>query len=180
MLDEMATLNVRPGDEPRLSRTTESATRDALTGLYDRDALLGGLKRVLSQGAGAVSVIQVDLDYFRLFNDRKGDRAGDGVLVRVSAILRDSIPSGAFVAREGGEEFCVVLPHRDCAWALAMADHLRRRIEQEFEPEGITASFGVATFPQHGRGPHMLLSAAEGALHVSKRSGRNRVCKAAG
>ena len=71
-----------------------------------------------------------------------------------------------------------MLPDRNLAEALEIADRLRLRIERELNCEGITASFGVSNFPQHGREPKLLLGAADDALYVSKRAGRNRVCKA--
>lgn len=176
----MATSELCSYDKRKLTCLMDSATRDRLTGLYDRESLRVCLKRALSEPSGSVSVIMIDLDYFKLFNDRKGDLAGDRVLVQISSILRDFIGSSDFAARYGGEEFCLVLPDRNLANALEIADGLRLRIERELELEGITASFGVAKFPQHGSDPELLLGAASSALYVSKRSGRNRVCKAAG
>jgi diguanylate cyclase (GGDEF)-like protein len=165
-------------DELKLTRLMDSATRDALTSLYDRETLRVCLKRALSAPMGLVSVIMIDLDHFKHFNDLHGHLAGDGVLVRVSSILRESTRNTDIAARYGGEEFCVVLPNRSLVEAVDIAERLRARIESELALEGITASFGVSSAPEHAREPKQLLGSADRALYVAKRAGRNRVCKA--
>ncbi|MFT3925743.1 MAG: GGDEF domain-containing protein [Myxococcales bacterium] len=165
-------------DELKLTRLMDSATRDALTGLYDRETLRVCLKRALANPRGLVSVIMIDLDHFKDFNDRLGHLAGDSVLVKISALLRDSVRNTDMAARYGGEEFCVVLPERSLAEAMEIAERLRGRIERELALEGVTASFGVANSQEHAHEPHLLLGAADGALYAAKRSGRNRICSA--
>jgi diguanylate cyclase (GGDEF)-like protein len=113
------------------------------------------------------------LDHFKRFNDRCGHLAGDGVLVRVGALLRESVRDTDVAARYGGEEFCVVLPGRSMGEALEIAERLRLGIERQFAAEGISASFGVASHPEHASDPHVLLAAADAALYASKRRGRN-------
>jgi diguanylate cyclase (GGDEF)-like protein len=162
-------------DELKLSRLMDSATRDALTGLYDRETLRVCLKRSLNTQVASVSVIMFDLDFFKRFNDRYGHLAGDNVLVRISALLRDSVRNTDVAARYGGEEFCVILPERTLGDALEIAERLRIRIHRDLHEEGITASFGVANFPEHASEPRALLDAADKALYGSKRRGRNRV-----
>jgi diguanylate cyclase (GGDEF)-like protein len=162
-------------DELKLARLVDSATRDALTGLYDRSSLGAALQRAFGEGTAPISAIMIDLDHFKRFNDDHGHLAGDRVLTRVSSIVRQSVRETDLPARYGGEELCVVLPGRSLEEASHVADRLRARIEQELELEGVTASFGVASFPEHAHDALSLLEAADRALYASKRSGRNRV-----
>lgn len=164
-------------DELKLSRLVNSATRDALTGLYDREALRLSLKGALKM-LRPISVVMIDIDEFKQYNDTHGHLAGDEVLVRVAEVLQESIRPTDFAARYGGEEFCLVLHDLSLQGARAMAERLRTVIEQRFLPVGITASFGIASYPDHEREPHSLLFAADAALYVSKRNGRNRVSSA--
>jgi diguanylate cyclase (GGDEF)-like protein len=162
-------------EELKLARLVESATRDALTGLYDREALRLSLERACGVDGQPVSVIMIDLDHFKSFNDKYGHLAGDRALVRVSEILRQSVRDSDIPARYGGEELCVVLPGRSLEETIVVAERLRLRIEQELSSEGVTASFGVASFPEDAQDPVALLGAADAALYASKRTGRNRV-----
>jgi diguanylate cyclase (GGDEF)-like protein len=162
-------------DELKLARLVDSATRDHLTGLFDRSALRVALERACQGDAQPVSVIMIDLDDFKLVNDSRGHLAGDRVLVRAAEILRQSLRDTDIPARYGGEEFCVVLPGRSLQEAATVAERLRARIEQELGAHGVTASFGVASRPQEAGGPLALLRAADNALYASKRAGKNRV-----
>jgi diguanylate cyclase (GGDEF)-like protein len=162
-------------DELKLARLVDSATRDALTGLYDRAALSLALQRSFGEGVAPISVIMIDLDHFKSFNDTHGHLAGDRVLMLISSIVRQSVRESDLPARYGGEELCVVLPGRSLDEACHVADRLRARIEQELGADGVTASFGVASFPEHAHDPLALLQAADLALYASKRAGRNRV-----
>jgi diguanylate cyclase (GGDEF)-like protein len=166
-------------DELKLARLVTSATRDDLTGLFDRATLRVALERACHSDAQPVSVIMIDLDDFKRFNDTHGHLAGDLVLTRAAEIVRQSLRDTDIPARYGGEEFCVVLPSRSLEEAQAVAERLRLRIEQELGAQGVTASFGVATRPREAGGPHALLRAADDALYVSKRTGKNRVTVAA-
>lgn len=163
-------------DEHRLSRLIDSATRDALTGLSDRGTLRLSLKHALRARATPLSLLMMDLDHFKEFNDRHGHLAGDRILTGISALLRDSIRSTDVAARFGGDEFCVVLPRRDLEEAVQIAERLRDLVERTFDSEGITASFGVASsLVRRNEKPDTLLSNADSALYVSKRNGGNRV-----
>jgi diguanylate cyclase (GGDEF)-like protein len=179
-LDYLANIEVTQArpiliDERKLLRLVDRATHDALTGLFDRTTLRCLLEHALSTRRDTVSVIMLDLDHFKRFNDSRGHLAGDGVLRAVSAIVRKAVRESDLPARYGGEELCVVLPGRSLHEASVVAERLRARIEEELAADGITASFGVAAFPEHARTQLELLSAADQALYVSKRGGRNRV-----
>lgn len=169
-------------DELKLARLVDSATRDDLTGLFDRATLRVALERACQSDGQPVSVIMIDLDDFKHFNDSHGHLAGDRVLTRAAEIMRQSLRETDIPARYGGEEFCVVLPSRGREEALGVAERLRARIEQELGAQGVTASFGVATRTHEALGPMALLRAADNALYVSKRAGKNRVtvCDEAG
>lgn len=122
-----------------------------------------------------LSVIMLDIDQFKAFNDTFGHPAGDAVLQRVAQILAHSAREADVPARYGGEEFAVVLPNTDGSGALMAADRLRRIIESEAWPlRAITVSVGASTrdptAPDHLR----LLWEADQALYQAKRSGRNR------
>jgi diguanylate cyclase (GGDEF)-like protein len=162
-------------DELKLARLVDSATRDDLTGLFDRATLRAALERACQGDAQPVSVIMIDLDDFKRVNDSQGHLAGDRVLARAAEIVRQSLRDSDIPARYGGEEFCVVLPGRSLEEAKTVAERLRTRIEQELGWQGVTASLGVASRPQEVGGPLALLRAADEALYASKRAGKNRV-----
>jgi diguanylate cyclase (GGDEF)-like protein len=162
-------------DESRLLRLVDRATHDGLTGLFDRATLRSSLNRALAGPSEHVSVIMLDLDQFKRFNDTHGHLSGDRVLCSVAAIVQQSVRDTDLPARYGGEELCVVLPGRSLEEASLVAERLRARIETELATEGITASFGVAAYPQHADSPLALMDAADRALYASKRNGRNRV-----
>jgi diguanylate cyclase (GGDEF)-like protein len=162
------------------------AMTDDLTGLVNRRRFLEALdgEIVRAEGLGTpVSIVLVDLDHFKLVNDRFGHQAGDEVLrqfaVRALAHLRDVDVAG----RIGGEEFAVVVPETSAAGAAAVAERLRRSLSKLPLPAGadsalVTASFGVAE-RMPGEGGSELLRRADAALYQAKREGRNRVVVAA-
>ncbi|TVR18872.1 MAG: diguanylate cyclase [Nitriliruptor sp.] len=161
--------------------------RDALTGLYNRRYLDETLARELHRAQRAdlpVSVLMLDIDHFKEFNDTYGHAAGDTVLAEVARILLDSIRSGDIACRYGGEEFAVIMTGADQVAATARAEHLRTSIARhafpgQGEPSShLTVSLGVATRPQHGTSPDDLLHSADTALYRAKERGRNRVATA--
>lgn len=162
-------------DELKLARLVDSATRDDLTGLFDRATMRVALERACQGDEQPVSVIMIDLDDFKRFNDSYGHLAGDRILARAAEIVRQSLRDTDIPARYGGEEFCVVLPGRSLEEAQTVAERLRVRIEQELGWQGVTASLGVASRPQDAGGPLALLRAADDALYASKAAGKNRV-----
>lgn len=155
------------------------AITDSLTGISNRRAfdvgLQGEFQRAHSQNK-PLSLILLDLDKFKDYNDTFGHIAGDGVLRTIGNLLREQAREIDLVARYGGEEFAVVLADADKAKATAIAERLRRAIEAtEWKNSAVTASFGVATADGQEREIAALLGAADTALYHSKSHGRNRV-----
>jgi diguanylate cyclase (GGDEF)-like protein/PAS domain S-box-containing protein len=165
----------------------EMALRDGLTGLYNRryleDALNRELHRAERSGKG-VSVVMIDIDHFKRFNDKFGHDAGDFVLSAVARAITKSIRPSDIACRYGGEELAVVLAEADLECARARAEHIRIAIREtnlvhlgQTLPAP-TASFGIAVYPGNGIKPADLLKAADQALYCAKEAGRDRVCVA--
>ncbi len=161
----------------------DQATRDPLTALHNRRYLDESLRRELSQAASEgypVSAIMGDLDDFKKDNDRYGHPAGDEVLRMFAEVMRRNTRERDIACRYGGEEFLLVLPRMPQASAVQRADLLRQeiaseRVRWEISQIAVTASFGVATFPQHARASDQLIAAADSAMYAAKMAGRNRV-----
>lgn len=168
----------------------EAAFIDSLTGLHNRRYMESHLARLVEQAAGGnrpLSVLMLDIDYFKSINDRLGHDAGDEVLREVAARLRQSVRGVDLVCRQGGEEFLVMMPETDMAVAAMIAERLRRSIAMEpFDIEGkygpralnATISIGAASFDAAEDAAN-LLRRADQALYRAKRDGRNRVAAAA-
>jgi len=163
------------------------ATRDALTGMFNRRAILDRLDHFLdlaNRDDGALGVLMVDLDHFKRINDTYGHPGGDDVLVEAGERMRRYVRSYDGIGRFGGEEFLVVLPGCDRAATMATAERLRQSLsDNPVESHGrtiqVTCSVGAAV---HSPGTPMnaetLIHEADIALYVSKESGRNRVTPA--
>lgn len=158
---------------------------DHLTGLYNRRFLEKRLKEEVARAVRqkqSLTVMMIDLDYFKLYNDTCGHPEGDKALKKSAAILKSSARTMDIVTRYGGEEFCIVLPGTSKREAVFVAERIRRGVEnhgflyQESLPFGtLTTSVGVASFPEDGETPHELVEAADIALYNAKAQGRNRV-----
>lgn len=161
----------------------EQATRDPLTGLYNRRFLVEMLSKELRQSARTrlpVSVVMLDLDHFKSFNDTCGHAAGDTLLKALSDWLRAKTRRGDLVCRYGGEEFLVVMPGASAAVCVKRAqewcDGFRElRIWHESALLRATISLGVATSPAHGATPEDLIYAADMAMYAAKEAGRDCV-----
>jgi diguanylate cyclase (GGDEF)-like protein len=167
-----------------VGKLVEQATTDALTGLHNRRHLEQHLplELVRAQRRGdSFAVVMVDADHFKRLNDTYGHDGGDVVLKEVANTLKANIRAGDLAFRYGGEEFVVVLSNTGPAGARDRAEALRAAIgtldvRHNGRPIGpITASFGVAIFPDHGRDGESLIRAADAALYAAKAAGRNRV-----
>jgi diguanylate cyclase (GGDEF)-like protein/PAS domain S-box-containing protein len=160
------------------------SVRDALTGLYNRRYMEEVMEREVrraGRSGQSLSLIMLDLDHFKSFNDTYGHDAGDAVLREAAAFLLKHVRAEDFVCRYGGEEFVVILPTADQDGAQARGERLRARmrdlpIMHQGKSLGmITFSIGVAAFPQHGMSPKELMAAADAALYEAKRRGRDQV-----
>jgi diguanylate cyclase (GGDEF)-like protein/PAS domain S-box-containing protein len=161
----------------------EQATRDALTGLYNRHYLEETLGRelIMARRHGhPVSVIMGDLDHFKAVNDRYGHLGGDEVLRTFGNLMKRHTRGSDICCRYGGEEFLLILPQMAKDDAVERAEQLCIAMAATPVPYGasairVTASFGVATFPGDGRTGDELIGAADSELYAAKATGRNRV-----
>jgi diguanylate cyclase (GGDEF)-like protein len=162
----------------------ENAIRDHLTGLFNRRYMEETMERELRRALRAkipLSVVALDLDYFKRLNDTHGHDAGDAVLRTFGKLLREGFREDDVVCRSGGEEFAVIMPGALPINAARRVEALRARVNDLQIPFGtgvslsFTFSAGVATFPQHGETAASLFHVADSALYDAKKAGRNRV-----
>jgi len=161
--------------------------RDSLTGLYNRRYLEESLTQELVKAQRkhhSIGVIMIDIDHFKRFNDTFGHDTGDAVLQMVGTLLKENVRNSDIACRYGGEEMMLILPEVTLAEATARAEMLRIAISEIQSPhkgqilDTLTASFGVACFPQHGSTSQTLIKAADAALYRAKEAGRNQVLAA--
>lgn len=167
-----------------MGQLQEVATHDSLTDLLNRGTFFYFAQRdfeLASRAGQAVSVLMLDIDFFKNVNDRHGHQCGDDVLRQVAAILTERLRHTDICGRYGGEEFCVFLPAAGAEAATMVADIIRRAVAAHtFECDGegfhVTVSIGVAQYTG-GAHKHLdaLISDADNALYSAKRGGRNRV-----
>ena len=169
-------------------RTVEQqALVDGLTGLANRRLCTAALEKELARAqrfGEPLSLALTDIDDFKRINDRWGHPTGDDVLKMFADVLRASVREIDLAGRWGGEEFALLLPGTDLEGGRELAERVRRKLarKQFFGPDGerirVTASFGVAAFPEVGS-QEQLVAASDGALYEAKRTGKNRVAVAA-
>lgn len=172
------------------SETKRLSLTDPLTGLHNCRKLHSDLERALSSAAQygrQLSFIMLDIDYFKNYNDCNGHQLGDFALQKAAGLITASVRNVDEVYRYGGEEFCVLLPEADKDDAILVAERIRQQIEaEEFIGEGkqpgkhITASIGVATYPNDAVSKEELIESADMALYKAKENGRNRIVAANG
>ena len=169
---------VRIAEAERLSQT------DDLTKLHNarylRQFLLNEIRRARRYGSSVASLF-LDLDDFKRVNDAYGHLVGSHVLMEMAAVILSSIRDTDAVARYGGDEFVIVLPDTGTELAGSVAERIREKISQFYFTGGrrlklsLTASFGVAAFPQHASSPQQLISCADTAMYEAKASNKNCV-----
>lgn len=171
------------------ARIEKMAITDALTGIFNRRYFMDRLQSEMARAAGqgeALSLLLLDVDFFKKINDSRGHVVGDLVLSKLGLTLRELLPESGVAARYGGEEFVVLLPRSDIQVAFAVAEAYRCAVVGlDFSEEGyadlkFSISVGVAEYsgleagPGRTPAPEEFLRAADEALYVSKETGRNR------
>lgn len=167
-----------------LQTMKQQANVDELTGLYNRRFLEDYARKLLAMAmrkSTPVSLIMMDLDHFKSFNDLHGHEIGDRILRHFAKTMSLTMRETNLAARYGGEEFVVLLPDTSTKACMLVAERIRHAVERMIVPSGtdkplpkITVSLGIASYPEHGRSLEELLSASDKALYESKRLGRNR------
>jgi len=165
-----------------LDKMSVEASKDPLTGLYNRRAFSRALDHDASNTNETYSIILSDIDFFKKFNDSFGHRMGDNVLCYVANKLQSCTKGKDFVARYGGEEFIILLPETDLSGALAVAENIRKTIgSSRIMQTGtnqvigrITISCGVAQY-HDGEHPEDVIARADAALYAAKDGGRDCV-----
>jgi diguanylate cyclase (GGDEF)-like protein len=159
------------------------ARTDALTGLFNRMHFGEELQRSLNEAdrhEQPVSLVLVDIDYFKKVNDTWGHEAGDAVLKHVCRLLQEGSRTVDACFRYGGEEIAILMGQTESSRAVEVADRLRAKVESTVVRHGgaeiaVTASFGVATYPETVKVRDQLFPSADKALYIAKHDGRNRV-----
>ena len=172
-------------DRHRMEELKEVADKDGLTGLFNRRSFDESLPRMLAfcvRKQYPLSLLFMDVDNFKKYNDTQGHPAGDQVLTAIASALLDTVRPGDLVARYGGEEFVAILPGATVEKGLAVAERLRIAVAQKTiaTPAGkplpsVTISLGIAEFTPDST-PSSLLSQADKKLYEAKQTGRNRCC----
>lgn len=166
-------------------RTRDLAIHDELTGLFTKGYFLQRLKEECARGLRQdiiFSLLMLDIDHFKNYNDKFGHTSGDIVLKNLSHTITDFLKeSDHVISRFGGEEFCIILSSQDRNSAFKIADELRVRIEKtkiilRKLSTQVTVSIGVASFPQDALEPDELILKSDKAMYEAKQKGRNRVC----
>ena len=163
------------------SQAVTWANTDGLTELYNHRHFHERLDQEIARGSrfGAIfSLIMLDLDHFKIFNDNYGHMAGDEVLRKIGRCIEGSIRSVDMAFRYGGEEFTVILPETQLNDAYKVAERIRKTIEAKASPGTmpITASLGISSWPVDGMTKEDIVSRADAALYHAKQMGRNCTC----
>jgi len=168
----------------RVASLERLSVTDGLTGVHNHRYFQERLREEFRRAQrydDTLSLILIDLDHFKAFNDTHGHQVGDIVLRDVAASLQRSVRETDLLARYGGEEFAILLPRTPLAGALTVAERVWRELGQlHTGPQRtlrVTASLGVSTFPHHAvSSAELLVRAADQALYRAKDEGRNRIC----
>ena len=160
------------------------ATVDGLTDLYNHRYFQEALAKqvqIAQRYNQAFSLIMIDIDFFKKFNDNYGHQAGDAVLRQVAKILKNNSRTTDIVCRYGGEELCIILPNTSSEEALFNAKRINKAVEEatfdlnNSQKGKVTISVGVATFPDNANSPELLIEHADKGLYYAKEHGRNQV-----
>jgi len=180
LLEQIASQVAMSIENSRLyAQAEEKARIDELTGLLNRrslDELIASEINRHSRYGGVFSLIILDLDSFKAFNDHYGHLAGDKLLGKIGSIMKSAIRSTDRAFRFGGDEFAILLPNTPIDAASQAAERIRKQLATKVKTDHIpiTASLGLATWPADGMGSNEVIAAADAALYSAKREGGNR------
>jgi len=170
----------------RVEVLLNTANVDSLTKLYNHRAFYETLTKEISKASRfkyPLSVLMIDIDYFKKFNDKYGHLVGDKVLYVISEIIRDTIRAYDIPFRYGGEEIAIICPYTNRHQALCAAERIRKGVEDYvFDADGgtekvkLTISIGLSSYPENAIFYGDLVKKADEALYLAKEEGRNRVC----
>ena len=148
------------------------ASHDPLTGLFNRKSLDTLLKMELNRSKilnnGSLEVLFIDLDQFKEVNDRYGHKVGDEVLKKIARIIRESIRSEDIPIRYGGDEFIIILKGKERGIGKVVGERIKKKIEESFREFGISASYGIAVYPEDGQTPEELIEVADRRMYEMK------------
>lgn len=154
------------------------AVRDGLTGLFNRryfNEMISSEVNRLKRSPMALSVLMLDIDNFKKYNDTQGHQAGDTLLKDAAKVFKNSVRPQDVVCRYGGEEFIIILLQTDKMASKIVAERLRVQFELYL---GTTVSIGIASIPEDAREVGALIEKADGALYQAKKTGKNKWCLA--
>lgn len=181
--EELGEVNTRL--EEAVEQLDKLARTDRLTGVSNRGHLMELLERELLRSRRteeSFSLLMLDVDHFKNFNDTYGHQTGDVVLVETVRRIEDVLRGTDSLGRYGGEEFVVILPETDNEGAVAVAENIRKAVSKnEYKTSDgdsvgfVTISGGIAVFPHNGQSIHDLIRRADIALYAAKEAGRNRI-----
>lgn len=180
LLEQLTSQIAMPVENSQLyAEVEEKAHNDELTGLLNRrslDELIASEVSRHSRYGGVLSIIILDLDSFKLFNDSYGHLAGDKLLHQIGSIMKKSIRGSDQAFRYGGDEFAILLPNTSIDAAIQVSERVRKKIAADIESGHIpvTASLGLAGWPADGISATEVIAAADSALYLAKRNGGNR------
>ena len=170
-------------------KTLSDARTNSLTGCWNHGFFQHSLEKQINESrekSEFISLIFLDIDDFKSYNDTWGHQMGDMVLTTIARLIKDVSRKKDFVCRYGGEEFSIILPGTSLRQARTIAERMRSKIGKfRFEPgdksnprQKVTISAGVATFPDHGNSKSELIQKADQALYEAKKSGKNKIITA--
>ncbi len=163
-------------------RITELSHTDDLTGILNMRAFNEILEKEIAGAARysyPLSALMIDIDKLKVVNDRFGHTTGSALIKHVASLMNDGIREADILARYGGDEFVILMPHTDASRSVLVAERIRERIESsplniDGHPFPASVSIGIASYPENLVRPETLLEKADAALYQSKMSGRNR------